>query len=397
MNYRLLLITFLLLISEALMAQQQISPAPYFTYGRGLGITTPDSLFSINFRFRIQNRFAFKTVSETDLNIEEVEARIRRLRLRLDGFVYSPKLTYLIQLGFSRGDMDFEDTGYPNVIRDAMVFYAVTKHFSIGMGQTKLPGNRQRVNSSGDLQLPDRSIVNATFNLDRDFGIQVYYNNHLKGLYYVLRGAVTSGDGRNITISDAGMAYTGRIELLPLGTFTNNGDYFEGDLAREKTPKISFGTSYSNDEEAVRTGGQLGRFLYESRDIETIMTDFLYKYNGWALAAEYHVRKAIDPITTNEVDQQRYVYDGKGINVQGSYLFRNNIELTGRFSEVDPNESIASLTPKTTQYTLGSTKYFKGHRVKLQGDLTLEEKKWEMNTTTDSKSWIVRFQIEVGI
>ncbi len=37
----------------------------------------------------MQNRIAFETKSETDLAIAEVEARVRRLRLRLDGFVYS--------------------------------------------------------------------------------------------------------------------------------------------------------------------------------------------------------------------------------------------------------------------------------------------------------------------
>src|SRR5688572_15622128 len=185
---------------------------PYFTYGKGLGITSPDSLFSMNIRFRIQNRAAFQTESESDLTISRVEARVRRMRLRFDGFVYSPKLSYLIQLSFSRGDMDFESLGFPNIIRDAYIQYAVTKNFSVGFGQTKLPGNRQRINSSGDLQFADRSMVNSTFNIDRDFGVQLYYNNNLQGLHYVLRGAISSGEGRNIVSSDRGLAYTGRIE-----------------------------------------------------------------------------------------------------------------------------------------------------------------------------------------
>src|SRR6187455_481952 len=106
---------------------QTSSPVPYFSYGKCLGITSPDSLFSMNIRFRIQNRAAFQTESESDLTISRVEARVRRMRLRFDGFVYSPKLTYLIQLSFSRGDMDYESLGYPNVLRDAYIQYAVTK------------------------------------------------------------------------------------------------------------------------------------------------------------------------------------------------------------------------------------------------------------------------------
>ena len=149
------------------------------------------------------------TESGTNLDIATVEARVRRLRLRFDGFIYTPRLTYLIQLAFTRADMDYDDTGFPNIIRDAMIIYAVTDHFSVGVGQTKLPGNRQRVNSSGDLQFADRSIVNSTFNIDRDFGVQLYYNNNLQGLHYVLRGAISSGEGRNIVSSDRGLAYTG--------------------------------------------------------------------------------------------------------------------------------------------------------------------------------------------
>ncbi|NBW34448.1 MAG: porin, partial [Cytophagia bacterium] len=136
-----------MLVSLGLHAQNNMTP--YFSYGKGLGITSPDSLFMLNIRFRIQNRFAFATESTEDLSVAEIEARVRRMRLRFDGFIYDTRLTYVIQLSFSRGDMDFEDTGYPNIVRDALVLYSFNKHFSVGLGQTKLPGNRQRVNSSG--------------------------------------------------------------------------------------------------------------------------------------------------------------------------------------------------------------------------------------------------------
>lgn len=395
------LIVGLVLITACVNAQQTISPTPYFTYGKGLGITSPDSLFSMNIRFRMQNRFAFKTASEDDLSISEVEARVRRLRLRFDGFIYSPKLNYVLQLSFSRGDMDFDDTGFPNVVRDAIVLYSFNKHFTIGLGQTKLPGNRQRVNSSGDLQLPDRSIVNSTFNVDRDFGLQLYYNNSINSFVYVLRGALTSGEGRNVNKSDRGLAYTGRIELLPFGVFTNNGDYFEGDLSREKIPKISAGLTYSNNENAVRTGGQLGVFLPigEQRDIETRMADFLLKYNGWSLSSEYLLRSTNNPIIPIDpiANEYTFIYKGHGLNVQGSYLFKNNWELISRYSEVKPGRELATFTPYTQQYTIGTTKYIRGHRVKLQGDVTLETKEWLTNTTPASKNWQVRLQVEAGI
>lgn len=394
---RLSLVAFLWLLSIISSAQNTISPSPYFSYGKGLGITSPDSLFMLNIRFRMQNRLALTTESESNLDIAQVEARTRRLRLRLDGFIYTTKLTYVLQLAFTRSDMDFDDTGFPNIIRDAMVIYAVNDRFSIGIGQTKLPGNRQRVNSSGDLQFADRSIVNSTFNIDRDFGVQVYYNNSIQGLHYVLRGAISSGDGRNIVSSDRGLAYTGRIELLPLGRFTNGGDYFEADLARESSPKISLGVTSSSNQNAIRTGGQLGKFLYEPRDILTNMADFLLKYNGWAFAAEYLRRNTSNPITMNDEGDQRHVYAGHGMNFQGSYLFKNNFELALRYSEVRPDVDIQIVEDMTQQYTIGASKYIRGHRLKLQTDLTYEQNHWLQGPEPDHNNWQLRFQIEAGI
>lgn len=388
-----LAILFFVLIQAGYGQIQPISPSPYFTFSKGLGITSPDSLFLLNIRFRMQNRAAFFTESGDEFTISQVEARVRRLRLRFDGFLYTPRLTYLIQLSFSRGDMDYESLGYPNVVRDAFVLYAVTNSFSIGLGQTKLPGNRQRVTSSGDLQMPDRSIVNSTFNIDRDFGLQMY----LRKQKYVLRGAISSGEGRNINSSDNGLAYTGRGELLPFGPFTNGGDYFEGDLAREPKPKVSIGATYSLNKNATRTGGQLGGFLYAPTDMTTTEIDFLYKHAGWAFAAEYMKRTSPAPVTTNPDDGDvAYVYVGHGMNYQGSYLFRNNFEIVGKYSLVEPDSEIQSMEKQKKQYAIGASKYIKGHRIKLQTDATFEENKdLESGTLTDL--WIFRFQIEVGI
>ena len=377
--------------------QGQITPSPYFSFGKGLGITSPDSMFLLNIRFRLQNRAAFTTVSDEDLSIDKVEARVRRMRLRFDGFIYTPKLYYLIQLAFTRSDMDFDDTGFPNVIRDAMVIYSFNEHFSIGLGQTKLPGNRQRVNSSGDLQLADRSLVNSLFNVDRDFGAQVYYNNKIGGMNYVFRGAISSGEGRNFNTSDNGLAYTGRVELLPLGKFTNGGDYFEGDLAREPKPKLSIGATLSSNKKAIRTGGQLGKFLFEPRNMETRMLDILYKHKGFALATEFLSRTSENPITENETGDKRYIYAGWGENYQASYLWKSNYELVGRYTHVMPGKAIRSLERAVEQYTLGVNRYIRGHRLKLQGDVTYEKNYWIETTGTDLNRWQLRFQIEAGI
>src|SRR5688572_26786056 len=163
----------------------------------GLRFMTKDSSSAINLRFRMQNRVDLQTRSADDLGLITDNGYIKRLRLRTAGYLMSTKLTYSLQLGFSPGDMDITNSPTPQIIRDAIVFYRFSKRLRVGFGQSKLPGNRQRVISSGEQQFVDRSIVNATFNLDRDFGFQGYYKENFGNLVLNLQGALSTGDGRN--------------------------------------------------------------------------------------------------------------------------------------------------------------------------------------------------------
>lgn len=380
-------------------AQSINNPMPYFSFNKGFGVQPPDSLFSLNLRFRIQNRIAGTTVNEEELHINEYEAIVRRLRLRFDGYVYSPKLTYVLQLSFARGDIDFENTNFPNIIRDAMVIYRINKKFAIGMGQTKLPGNRQRIVSSGDLQFADRSNLNSTFNIDRDFGVQFYHENNLIGKsYYSLRAAISSGDGRNIAKTNDGLGYSIRGELFPFGSFTNGGDYYEADLAREKTPKLAIAGFYMYNDRAVKTGGTLGKFLTTPVSFSNLGADLLFKYNGWALSSEFCMRDAANPINTELSNPTKvaYIYNGYGTSTDLSYLFRNNWSIGSRLTTLTPTGAIRQkgLEKPTNYYSVGVSKYLRGHRLKIQSDLTYKD---VILPATKTDNYQIRFQVEIGI
>src|SRR5690606_34658241 len=190
---------FLLLVSfncgMDVFAQSERDESAMIYYFDGVQFKSQDSSFYINFRFRMQNRLGAYTTSGTDLSFEEYDARVRRLRMRVDGYLHDPRLTYSIQLSFARGDQDIENTGIANLIRDAVIFYHFTPKFYVAFGLNKLPGNRQRVNSSGQLQFAERSIVNGAMTLDRDFGLKAYYTNKIGGMNYHLKGAVSTGEG----------------------------------------------------------------------------------------------------------------------------------------------------------------------------------------------------------
>jgi phosphate-selective porin OprO and OprP len=391
----------------------------YAKKGKGYGLVTADSTFSLNFQFRIQNRAAVYTKSLDDFDPGAFEFRTRRLRLKFDGFVYSPKIGYYIQLSFSRGDMDWRGTDNSdvnssvNVVRDAVIFYNPRPKLRLAFGQTKLPGNRQRVISSGDQQFADRSIVNSTFNIDRDFGFFAHYTEN----YFVLRGAITSGEGRNsfttvdgnsATTANSGLAWTGRVEILPFGKFTGNNDYMEGDLEREPKPKLSIASTYSYNDKAMRQAGQLGNDLYENRGIRNFEIDALFKYKGWAFYNEYMMRDAARPVTVlaTDISKTRAILVGRGYLSQLSYLFKNNWEVAGRYSTTIPFHKLYSQKEerRIEQVEAGFAKYLSGHRLKIQGNLVYNAKfdlydaGLQRNIYQFNNGWWSGiFQVEIGI
>src|SRR5690606_25178597 len=271
----------------------------------------------------------FNTLSGDNLEVDKFEMRVRRLRLRFDGYVISPKFQYYIQLAFSKADLNLEDQIIAQPVRDAILYYNFNDNFYVGFGQSKLPGNRQRVNSSGDLQFADRSIVNSMLTLDRDFGFVGYYNFKMPESILMRKGAVTTGDGRNASAINEGLAYTGRVEYLPFGAFINGGDYSEGDLAFEQTPKLSIGAALSKNFKATQTGGKLGEtLLYGTRELSSLIFGAIFKYRGWAASCEYINRTTDNPIIeVNGSGNNQHVVTGYGINTQLSKMVSKKTEL----------------------------------------------------------------------
>ena len=376
----------------------KLSALPYYSYGKGLGLTSPDSIFQLNIRFRMQNRI---TYIENDGENGAYDGQIRRLRLRFDGYVGNPKFLYAIQLSFAPGDVgEIREGENINIIRDAVVFYRPNKHWNISFGQTKLPGNRQRVNSSGGLQLTDRSINNARFTIDRDFGFQVHNMNEFKDKFsYNLKTAVSTGEGRNSTEKpDDGVAFTGKVELLPFGAFAKDGTYFEGDVAREKKPKLMLSAAFQQNNHARRTQGQLGNDLFENRTMKSVLLDGMFKYNGWAAMMSYMSRTTNENAVTfnpDDATESNFAYVGDGFDYQASYNTKSNYEFIARYSTQNVGKDIRDVAPNTRQYSVGVTKYIWEHSFKVQTELNFDTLKFVDGSTKNN--WYLRFQVEIGI
>ncbi len=374
-------------------AQVLLDERAIIRFDHGLGFNAPDTAFGVNIRFRVQNRLNITTVSDRDLSVKSVDPRTSRLRLRFDGYILGSRLTYLFQLGFSRDDVGGNPTGASNLIRDAIVFYRFNPDLYIGFGQAKLPGNRQEIISSGQQQFIDRSIVTTALDINRDFGLFGYYSQRIAGMPFNLKAAVSTGEGRNYSRQDNGLCYTGRIEVMPFGKFARNGDFTEGDLSREKTPRLSLAAAWSVNQDAVRTNGQTGDLLPETRDLQSFFADLLLKYRGNALFIEYAARMAENPLMFHE-GMETAVLAGQALNTQMSHLFRNDYEIVVRYAVLQTNEKVKIIWPDREFYTLGLNKYINAHMTKFQTNLTYRKSKGPGFNTAD---FYFQIQVELGI
>lgn len=353
------------------------------TFGKGIiNVIAADSSWDMKFAARFQTLFIgdFSIDNNGELYDANSNFLIRRSRFKFDGFIYHPSLTYKLEFGLSNRDIGNavpETNNSSRLILDAVLKWNFYKNLSIWAGQTKLPGNRERVISSANLQLVDRSLVNSNYNIDRDVGIQIR-NHHKIGKQFVIREiiAISQGEGRNVTVGNlGGYDYTARIELLPFGNFTKKGDYFGADLEREEKIKFSLGITYDMHDRAVREHGNTRNFMrtetgYFETDINTLFVDFMLKYRGFSMMGEYADKRSEDLFargTEGELTGD-FVTAGTGLNLQAGYLFASNYEIAGRYTTISPDSELP--LNNTKQYTIGGSKYFVGHKLKVQADIS---------------------------
>lgn len=387
MYFLAMVILFIFLCNKPSYSQSQV----HSIFGNGIQFSAKDSSFYMKMGTR------FQTLYEGELGLIDggwnERFLIRRARLKFDGFVYHPTLEYKIELGLSNQDIGGGDlrqnNNANNIILDAVLKWNFYKKFTLWFGQAKLPGNRERVISSRDLQFVDRSFLNSYFTLDRDAGIQLHHWFKIQNVVFRQIGSISMGEGRDVTVNNAGgRDYTVRLEILPFGEFENDGDYVGGDLSREEKPKLAVGITYDQNNGASKEGGQLGRYLDAERDLKTLFIDGMFKYRGSSLMFEYANKVApagpvVEIDTNGEVLQ---AYDtGEGVNFQAGYLFKNNIEIAGRYAYVNPdNETQGS---DNEEFTLAVSKYIVGHNLKVQSDVALIQ--------ADTGQDHVRFRLQV--
>jgi hypothetical protein len=373
-----------------------------FRPGKGLEFVSKDKLFALTARLRAQLLYTIEHDNAAEEDAWQQSLQLRRARMQFAGHVFGKNNKYKIEFAFSPRDSSFRDGPGTTPLLDWFFDFEHLRDLSVRVGQYKLPYNRQRVVSSGDLQMVDRAMAQGEFNLDRDIGLDLRSKN-LFGLdllrYYA---GVYMGVGREShELDNFDMTYLARLDLLPFGMFE---DYSEGDFERSMKPRLSIGAAYAYMAGAPRNRGTQGSVPSDggTTDLHNITADIVFKLAGLSVTGELYYRtgtREFGDATVvddqgNEVPAEREnARNGVGWFLQGGYLLpRLPVDISARYGQIRPVGDDSSLG-KRDELGVGAGWYMAEHPMKLQLDYF---RLWEEGEIGDGVDQI-RLQLQASL
>jgi hypothetical protein len=312
----------------------------------------------------------------------------KRTYFNISGKAAKEKISFLIQTDFSLSTS----------LLDAWVAYMPYKNLKFTVGQVQTFTNNKEMNiMENQLQFIDRSLVSDQFSATgREFGLFIESQFKLSKIGIVPQVAITSGDGRNsfgassIDYDFGGLKYAGRLNLYPLGYFTEGNSTQIADIKKEPKPKLVMGISGSYNQGASNSKGEgHGSFLLYNElgktklpDYRKLYYDLHFKYKGFSFLTEYVIATAkvtegtfTDLTGTNEIQItqiSQFLALGTGLNTQLGYVYHKKYGIDFRYSMVTPEFAINtnSLIKERNEWTVGLTKYVDENNLKYGTSLS---------------------------
>jgi len=338
----------------------------------GLRLTFPK--FELNWSNRIQIRATQEDPENTAGQADRLSFRIRRLRLKLDGWAYTKNLTYEVQVSLHE-----TGTATSNILEDANIDYDFTdgkKAFRLKAGQYKVPFGRQELTSSGSQQFVDRSIVSSEFARGRDLGVQLWGQLGPASVadMFEWRVGAFNGAGRSVTRnSNDKLQYNGRLTFSPWGST----GYSESHLEAFPTPRLALAVNFEDRDKVIRPaiGARSGD------DRETAGGDLSFKWGPVSVFAEAFQQDRTNPAAVTT--------EWEGLHGQvGVFVVPQKFEVTGRYAELDPNANVND--NERVESGLAVSWFLNKHNHKLQLDFRNIENK---ATNADDKEYRLQYQL----
>lgn len=356
----------------------------------GLEYTSPGKRLFINPWLRGQFRFSdpFDSDPRTHEEFENepgAELEVRRARLKVQGYVFSPNVGFYYEHELS-GD---------HPLLDLRLDLDLRHDLQMRIGQHKVLYNRERVDSSGKQQFVERSISTYAFTLDRQIGVSLT-KGFMAGTAFdnTIMLGLNKGDGRG-DLDDHGSKpmLLARWQWLFLSEIL---PFSQSDLRFRQKPAASLAfaaaqvrgpyTRYSSS-----GGGQLDGFESggdERYTLQQFLQEFAWKFDGLSVQQEFHIKKIEDHETgARSTLQGGYAQVGKLWAVRWrdkSYA----LEAAMRIARVDWD----TVTPDRIQdeLTFATNLFLNGHNNKITADISRIRLKNEA-TGTDKD---VRFRLQ---
>lgn len=363
---------------EELMGRRSVSGENIsFRPGSGVRIQSDDGDFQITTRVRMQTLYELIAGDGGDA-LQQLT--IRRARLAFTGNFFGEDNYFKFEIAVSprdesiRNNLEDPDGPGQTPLLDFYVEFRQLRDVRLRVGQYKVPFNRQRFTSSGNLQLVDRAIVNAEFNLDRDVGFDLRSKDFLGlGVLRYMAGAYMARGRGGVGLDDFHLMYIGRVELHPFGFFH---DKHVVDFERSRDPRLALSFAYGYVDQGLGERGNRSSAPADggTTDIHNVTADALFMLAGWSVYGEFALRHgernaggAVDDMGAPiPVEAPR---NGYGVMVQTGYLLpRAPFEISARYGARRAMGDITSLSDGN-ELGIGLSYYFAQHPFKIQLDV----------------------------
>lgn len=320
-------------------------------------LTAQDPPFTMRIGARTQVRGTYADPANAD---ETTTVRIRRGRLSASGAAYE-HFNYALQL---------ELPGSGARLIDANIRASLSPLVTIWFGQGKAYFGRQQLNSSGNLNFVDRTIVDGRFSAGRQQGIAVLGSPLDGQLEYNL--GIYNGNGINQSSNPNNRFMSvARVVATPLGSYSpaeSAHDYPE-------TPRMALGISALNNTVTGATG---------DTEITRLNAEAAFKLRGINMTGEFYREWAEPP--AGEED-----YTTNGWYTQFGYLLSNRKhEVAARLATIQAASSGSS--GDLVETGVAFSHYFQAHRAKIQMDLRNIR---DRDSGTDDREIRVQFQLTI--
>lgn len=278
------------------------------------------------------------------------EFRIRRFKTRIQGWAYTPDLTFRLQVDWANANNSL------GVLDDASVNYDLTRGkglLQVKAGQFKTPMGRQSIAQTASDMFSDRSFVTYLYCDVRDVGLMAWGQagpKKIPGLFEYYAGIFNGGGRSEYTNVDGRYQTNFRFVVSPLG----NMGYDEANPFGVPKPKLALGYDYEHNDRREDKTGWLAGCEYTTRGY-----DLMFKYRWFTAYGEYFSRK--------QYDARGARTDSEGLNAQlGFLIIPKHWEVFLGYWDNDPN--VNRLGDKQIERGIGTNWYFNGYASKLQAE-----------------------------